>query len=218
MFTNYKEFKNIALGKRVDYDGYYGAQCWDLFAWYNDLQGYPQINCTSTGYVKDISNNDQTNGILNNYHDIKKATDLKEGDWIVFGEGNPQTPYSHIAMYVGNEEFMGQNQNGLGYVTIIELPLVDIIGVYRDKSFKEESYPIEKSGSVVAQFDQIRVRTEPTLSSGDTGLVYNTGMLLNYVDIVINDGWYWLKYNRSNGGIGYCAYCPVTNTSNPYWK
>lgn len=218
MFTNYKDFVNFANGKIVDMDGHYGAQCWDGFAWYCSLQGYPIINCTTSGYVKDIANNDKTNGILKNFNDITNTADLQEGDWVVFGTKNSDTPMSHIAMYVGNGRFFGQNQSGIQQFTTTTIRMVDMIGIYRDKAFIN-NIPFKTNGCAIAKYDKIRVRTQPSLSQGNTGLEYNTGMKLYYADVVVADGWYWLKYVRSENGAkgwGYCAYGTVDGKIK-YW-
>ena len=41
-------------GKHTDIDGYYGAQCWDLFADYCIQRGIKTFDCVLTGYVIDI--------------------------------------------------------------------------------------------------------------------------------------------------------------------
>lgn len=58
---NYQQFKNEVLGKAYDVDGAYGPQCWDGFAVYCQKLGYPVINCTTTGYVKDLWVNRHSN-------------------------------------------------------------------------------------------------------------------------------------------------------------
>lgn len=80
--------------------------------------------------------------------------------------------------------------------------------------------PFKKSGTVEAIEKNIRVRTAPSLSKGDTGLRYQPGERLIYNDVVSADGWYWAKYKRSlNGasGTGYCALCKIDSTSK-FWK
>lgn len=87
----------------------------------------------------------------------------------------------------------------------------------KDVKVSENKCPFKSSGTVKALYDNIRVRTSPSTKTGDTGLVYNKGMILNYSSVVTGDGWYWAKYKRSNGGTGYCALCK-TNGSSKYWK
>ena len=82
---------------------------------------------------------------------------------------------------------------------------------------EEKKCPYKTSGTVVAVFDQIRVRTAPSLSTGDTGAVYNKGGVLNYSEIVESDGWYWAKYKSYSGDIHYCALCK-TDGSSQFWK
>ena len=44
-----QEFINKTKGTKHDVDGYYGAQCWDYFAYFEQLAKYPITNCTDTG-------------------------------------------------------------------------------------------------------------------------------------------------------------------------
>lgn len=77
--------------------------------------------------------------------------------------------------------------------------------------------PFKSSGTIEALFNEIRIHTSPSTKKSDTGLVYNKGMVLIYNSVVTGDGWYWAKYNRSNGGTGYVALCKL-NGSSKYWK
>lgn len=215
------EFYLAQNGKTVDVDGYYGPQCWDLFAHFCRQAGYPIFNCTTSGYVKDIWNNRKTSGILNYFVEVS-VNAMQDGDWVIWGNCRA-CPDSHIAMFRkdnrnGTGIFLGQNQIGSRAANQVNLPYDGIIGVLRPKCYVTSGCPyFKKSGTVEALFNSIRVRTEPSLSRGNTGLVYNAGMVLNYYDIVNADGWYWAKYKRTNGGTGYCALC-TTDGKNKYWK
>lgn len=121
---SYEDFKNEVINKRYDIDGYYGAQCWDGFVYYCKYLGMPIIHCNTSGYVKDVYNNRNRNGILNYCTEV---TYLKAGDIVVFKETNV-TPYSHVAIFdsdAGNGYgwFLGQNQGGYnGAFNIVKLP------------------------------------------------------------------------------------------------
>lgn len=212
---HYMEFINTTAGKKYDLDGYYGAQCWDGFAYYLSLQGYPIINCTTSGYVKDIANNKNSNGILNNFFDLTGKT-MKSGTWAVFGNNN-ETPDSHVAMFVadcgnGVGKFWGQNQNGHPEFTYGYFHYSGIIGAFHDRAFKDDVI-ISNGGKAIAKYDSIRIRTQPNLlhdsivrNEQGEELWYNTGMELNYRNVIKSDGYIWLEYVRSSGGIGYVAY------------
>lgn len=212
-------FYNDRINKEVDMDGAYGAQCWDLFAYFCKKNNVPVINCTSSGYVKDIWNDRNKNGILNKFT-IEPV--MKCGDWAVFGE-TKETPYSHIAMFIedinGNYgKFLGQNQNGIGKATVSTFSYASILGAFR---LKDDKYTpsIPKRGKVTALYDNINVRSKPKVDNSTlTGYTYNQGMDLYYNGIVLADGWYWLTYVSLNTDqIRYIAYASEDGKK-VYWK
>lgn len=111
MSKSYQEFKNIVLGKAFDVDGWYGAQCWDGYAYYMQYLGLKPAWCTSTGYVQDIYTNMDSNGMK---EQCELVYNLQAGDIVVFPR-NSVTPLSHVAIFdsdAGNGygNFLGQNQ------------------------------------------------------------------------------------------------------------
>lgn len=122
--ANYNEFKAKHIGKATDVDGYFGAQCWDLYAAYARDLGYPICHCTTTGYVQDIWTNRKSNGILNNFTEV---TVMQPGDVAVFKKSQ-STPLSHIAIFDhdaggGYGWFFGQNQGAVnGAANLVKLP------------------------------------------------------------------------------------------------
>lgn len=121
----YEQFKSQVLGKCYDIDGYYGAQCWDGGAKYLIYLGYPVIDCTVSGYAKDIWIYRKTNGILNFCNEVSV---LQSGDIVIFKEVPNITPYSHIAIFDSDIDgrygwFLGQNQGGVnGAFILCKLP------------------------------------------------------------------------------------------------
>lgn len=111
---NYQDFKNEVLGKGFDIDGMYGYQCWDGYAQYCKWLGVPYANCTVTGYVRDIWEQRQSNGMLNNFDEVEV---MHPGDVAIFKVTQGWTPYSHVAIFDSDIDgtygwFLGQNQNG----------------------------------------------------------------------------------------------------------
>lgn len=226
------EFYLKTIGKAIDRDGYYGAQCWDLFDYFNGLMGYPRINCTTTGYVKDIANNMNSNGILKNYDSVAKNEKMQDGDWIVWGEV-PQSPYSHITMIrkidgkdsLRSGEYivtvLGQNQAGTQKATQIQMSTYGALRIFRPKAYvkevaqvKELGYlTIPKSGTFQFSVDSVRIRTKPSIqgvvvkNAKNEELCYGSGMKVNYVNYHHADGYTWIEYNRSVGGKAYVAIC-----------
>lgn len=140
----FQEFRTATLGRYIDIDGYYGAQCWDEYARYCQHLGVPFANCTVTGYVMDIWNNRKSNGMLN-YFDEIKFDECKPGDVIVF-QPRGQTPLSHIGICASTNQggqvlVLGQNQGNGGAVCEVWLPLTDSYPtVFRPKAKKETQY------------------------------------------------------------------------------
>lgn len=83
--------------------------------WYEKL-GFRRINCSVSGYAKDIWLYRKTNGILNNCIEVSV---YQPGDIVVFKEVEGITPVSHIAIFDSDIDgkyglFLGQNQGGVG--------------------------------------------------------------------------------------------------------
>ncbi|MGX8833954.1 CHAP domain-containing protein [Amedibacillus sp. YH-ame6] len=133
------DFRNEVLGKRFDIDGYYGAQCWDGYAYYMKWLGYAYAFCTSSNYVKDIWNNRASNGMLES---CEVVSTMQQGDIAVFAETS-ETPYSHIAIFVadngnGTGVFLGQNQGGsAGAFNEVTFSYSCMLGALRPKCYKD---------------------------------------------------------------------------------
>lgn len=135
---NAQAFYLDRINKGVDVDGAYGAQCWDLFAYFCKLANYPIIYCTASGYAKDIANQKATNGILKNFVEVS-LNSMQDGDWVIWGVSSA-TPYSHVAMFRKNNGngtgiFLGQNQGGSQAASQMNIPFAGIIGVFRPKCY-----------------------------------------------------------------------------------
>lgn len=140
----FQEYKTSRLGRYLDIDGFYWAQCWDEYADYCQYLGVPYANCTITGYVRDIWEQRHTNGMTKYFDEI--PFDLcKAGDIIVFRPQN-ETPLSHIGVcasgnVMGKVLVLGQNQGGSGAVNEVWLPLTDSFPtVFRLKPKKQTQY------------------------------------------------------------------------------
>lgn len=95
-----KDFYNQTNGRIWDIDGAYGGQCWDLFAKFCSDLGIPLsvIHCSTTGYVRDIWNNRNTNGILLYFDEVHAP--YQNGDWVIWDSDYSLTPKSHVGMYL----------------------------------------------------------------------------------------------------------------------
>ena len=122
---DYKTFKSKWMNKGTDVDGAWHFQCWDSFAQWCIDNGVPYINCTVSGYAKDLWEQRQTNGILKYFDEVEM---MEEGDVAVFKEVAGWTPVSHVALFdsdagEGFGWFFGQNQGGVdGVHNLVKLP------------------------------------------------------------------------------------------------
>lgn len=196
--ASYKEFKEKYFGKNVDVDGFPANQpyqCWDVVAGkYFPYIGGEVIHCRQSGYVKDIANQRETNGILDFCVDVGLKETLQPGDICIWGVCKA-CPYSHIAIYDhddGQEAvyFLGQNQP-VPYVNIVKIPVKGIIGVFRPKIFLKKDEPIKPAETVKpkpAKADQILTKGSICRSEGF------------YVEDIRRIGKQWQIYNSWVGG------------------
>lgn len=160
----YLEFYNKWIGKGVNIDYAYGAQCWDGVMQYMIELGYKAISCTTSGYVKDIWNNRKTNGILNYCNEV---TIMQQGDIAVFKEVAGWTPLSHIAIFHSDIDgqygwFFGQNQGGTAYpgggacFNLVKLPYSATFDTaFRPKCFANSASTGNANTTIDTEPDQI---------------------------------------------------------------
>ena len=91
------------IGKSIDYDGAYGAQCVDLILAYYNYLGVP----TSSGNGKDYA----TNTLPSGWTRIAGAVPQK-GDILVYGASD-SNPYGHVAIYESERSTYHQNFNNV---------------------------------------------------------------------------------------------------------
>lgn len=92
------KFLNKYFGKKIDFDGMYGAQCVDLFRRYcNDVFNFPHTG--SVEGAKEIYLNYDKMPLEKKYFDRKKTIDSKCGDVVVFDKTD-LNKYGHIAIFI----------------------------------------------------------------------------------------------------------------------
>lgn len=94
------------VGRSIDADGAYGAQCVDLILAYYDYLGVPR----ALGNGKDYSHNALPSG----WQRLQGAAP-QAGDILVYG-GNGSNPYGHVAIFESTRVHYHQNFNGHSYV------------------------------------------------------------------------------------------------------
>lgn len=113
------EFCNKYQGKKVDFDGAYGAQCVDLFRQYlKDVWGLPHTGAVEG--AKDLYLNYDKLPLEKKY--LYKPRSVFCGDIVVFG-ATPNNKYGHVAIFIAydNDDNMlvfeqdGIKQDGAKY-------------------------------------------------------------------------------------------------------
>ncbi|MCA9823580.1 MAG: CHAP domain-containing protein [Dehalococcoidia bacterium] len=146
--ANVDAFANSYNGRSVDFDGLYGAQCFDLFNFYNrDVVGGPPI--TGAFYAKEIWTTPSTSTSY-----VKRSASLSpgKGDVAVF-DGTLGGGAGHVAIVLDDQ---GSNlrvvhQNWTPFVTTIAIvPKVHILGYLRPKNLSVRAIPVSHLDSVSA--------------------------------------------------------------------
>lgn len=88
----YQEFKNKYNGKYTDYDGYYGAQCWDLGQrYFVECLNLPESILSGSGLVSNMLYPPKKDLLLK-YFDEVPVTAMVPGDVCIWAKG-------HIAIF-----------------------------------------------------------------------------------------------------------------------
>lgn len=88
----YQEFKKKYNGKYIDFDGYYGAQCWDLAQFYMvEVLNLPSSILSGCGNVKNMLVEPKLS-LLKKYFDEVPVTAMNQGDLCIWSS-------NHIAIF-----------------------------------------------------------------------------------------------------------------------
>ena len=110
-------FVNKYNGKKVDYDGVYGAQCVDLFRqWSDEGLGISEHtgSCSTTGGAKDLFLDYDKMPLEKKYFKkISKNKSFVPGD-VVIWDSTETNKYGHVAIYLGklNDSLIVFEQDG----------------------------------------------------------------------------------------------------------
>lgn len=214
----YNEFKNKYNGKWVDYDGAYGAQCWDLGQkYFIEVLGLPASVLGGCGLVSNMLYPPKRN-ILNQYFDEVKTTEMCQGDVCIW-------EYGHIAIFDnwdGNAcWYFSQNPNPCAVMKINGNGLHAFrlkgskpapAGKYLNLSPTVSSWTVYKTNNyyIPSRTSDVAGKLNPQRFGG-----------LSYV-ILEDMGNYHFKIKTSNFGIVYIAGNPnkyaCSITSQPLYK
>lgn len=128
-FISPQGFYKSTYGKSIDVDGAYGAQCWDLFAFFCQKEKLAvNTYCNLTGYAGDLYKERYSKG-YEHYFEFFYPKHAKRGDWIFWDQ--------HVAMVWDVDldhdrvNCLGQNQGGVKRVTFKEYKLSTALGCMR---------------------------------------------------------------------------------------
>lgn len=97
----YQEFKNKYIGKYVDYDKYYGPQCWDLGQQYfTEVLGLPSYILSGSGLVSNMLIQPKR-ALMDEFFEQVPINKMVQGDVVIWDWG-------HIAIYDHWEENSGK--------------------------------------------------------------------------------------------------------------
>lgn len=98
-----EDFVKKYTGKKVDFDGVYGAQCVDLFRqWVKEGLGIPEHTgpCSTTGGAKDLFLDYPKMEKEKKYFTRETKKDMIQGDVLIWNE-TKTNKYGHVAIYLG---------------------------------------------------------------------------------------------------------------------
>ena len=113
-----EEFIDKYNGKKVDFDGVYGAQCVDLFRQYaKEVLRIKEHTgpCATSGGAKDLYLDYDKMPLEKKYFTRSKAKNWKPGDILIWDSTNAN-PYGHVAIFlatIGCCNLLVFEQNGI---------------------------------------------------------------------------------------------------------
>ena len=163
-----QEFVKKYDGSSVDFDKFYGAQCVDLFNFYNkEVVGAPRIGTPITGGARDLWEN-AAGTPKEHYRRVSPAEQLRVGDVLVYGEPHGryidrgiQKFYGHVNIYVGNNLVIEQNGKVAQKTVVREAYRSGLIGILRPLRFEPKLDPQNVP-------DQPQYKNKHTIAAGDT--------------------------------------------------
>lgn len=98
-----EEFINKNMGKKVDFDGAYGAQCVDLFRQYcKDVLNIPHTGSVDPDGAKALWLNYENLPVEMAYFErVRSSKTLHYGDVLVW-DATTTNKYGHVAIFLGN--------------------------------------------------------------------------------------------------------------------
>ena len=205
----YIEFKNKYNGKKIDYDGSYGCQCWDLGQYYNvEVLNVPDSVLSGCCWVGNMVLWDWKYAELMKYFDEVDVEKMQQGDVCIWANPNNEEN-CHIAIF----DSYNQKENQCYYFSQ-NAPYGSPCGVvpitmayhhaFRRK--KETPKPVitpnvqrdeyKNQIEVLEGVNELRIRTSPGLDGEAIG--YANHGFYNYLETVDKDNNKWYKIAENN--------------------
>lgn len=136
-----KQFYAETVGKVIDYDGAYGAQCVDGFRYWGKMNSVP-IPPTPNNYADGYWYSRDALGFGKWFVYVTDGN-YRTGDWIFWARGSKSHPSSHVAMWFYGQEY-GENQGGTGGFSLKPTDFSDALGGLRWKGYIMDDKTIEQ--------------------------------------------------------------------------
>lgn len=201
-------FKNYVLGKCLNTDGAYGAQCWDLAdVFWQNVAGRRAQTC-GTGAAKGmVADGCWQINAGEQFIFFKESNKLQAGDWAVFDNG----PWGHIGEVLGKPNngyitLLGQNQGGPtcagggSAASIVNISLKHFAGAFRYKKYEEARIAAEEAKKAAEEAAQKAQESTSDSEMTADSYVVKKGDTLG--SIALKMGWY-VNANGLFGDSGY---------------
>lgn len=136
-----EQFYAETVGKVIDYDGAYGAQCVDAFRYWGKMNNVP-IPPTPNNWADGYWYSRDALGFGKWFVYVTDGN-YRTGDWIFWARGSKSHPSSHVAMWFYGQEY-GENQGGSGGFSLKLTDFSDALGALRWKGYIMEDKTIEQ--------------------------------------------------------------------------
>jgi len=152
MTISVQSFAEKYENKSIDYDKQFGAQCVDLFNFYNsEVVGGDWIGTPATNGARDLYEVDSS--VRSKfYKKLAANSQLQVGDVLVYGPphgryivNGVQVFFGHVNIYLGNDHVIQQNARWNQKTTIDKLFKNGLLGILRPLRFIGENSPQKES-------------------------------------------------------------------------
>lgn len=202
MSMTINQFMNETKGKLYDVDRAFGAQCWDYFARFIQMENLPvSTYCAITGYAGDLFKLRDRYGYSKYFDYVYSIKDLKDGDWMFWDK--------HVAIYYQGKQW-GQNQNtAFRGVTSKAINKKGFVGALRYKAWQTKKAGIADhyAGTLTGSYktlENVNMRTGGSLEYPSLG-VLPAGTVVNcygyYTIDKTRKSWYYVVANGKTGFI-----------------